>query len=99
MTAAAVKTLTETNRVNLGGRVELVTGTVTIATTLDWVDLTTLNPALTGAISAHAFTVADGVDGEAYFNASGTPTQVFFTQTGAMNVAIVAVSDESTGGD
>jgi len=95
MTVAAVKTLTETNRVNLGGKVEMVTGTVTIVTTLDWVDLSTLNPALGTPIEVKAFITASGVDGEAFMTAD----KVYFTGTGAMTVMVIAPSAESTGGD
>jgi len=94
--AAAEKTLTEVGRDHLG-KYEIVTGTVTIATTLDWIVLSDHNLG-SPPIYVHAHTAADGVDGEAFWDTS-TPNKVFFTQTGAMRVLIIAPSLESTGGD
>ena len=92
---AAEMTLTETSRTRLKN-MEIVTGTVTIVTTLDWVDVGSFTPPLKNPHHAIACLATTGVDHEAFVD--GTDA-VFFTQTGAAQVTIFAESAESTGGD
>jgi len=92
---AAEKTMTEVARDHLG-KWDIVTGTVTVATTLDWVILADHNLGAPVYVAAH--TAADGVDAEAFWT-SASPDRVQFTQTGAHKVLIIAPSVESTGGD
>ena len=96
---AAVKTLTETSRTRLPN-MEIVTGTVTTATTNDWIDVSTLNPPLQAPFYAHANIAATGVDAEAFCTpASNNFVVISGTGTGACQVIIFAESFESTGGD
>lgn len=94
--AAAEMTLTEVNREE-GVKYTLLTGTVTIATTLDWISLSDYG--LEGpAVCCRAYVAATGVDGEAFRGTGADADKVFFTQTGAMYVEIKAASGKSTGG-
>lgn len=94
--AAAELTLTEVNREE-GPKFTLLTGTVTVVTTLDWISLSDYG--LEGpAVTCRAYTAADGVDGEAFRGTGADADKVFFTQTGAMYVEVKAAGAKSTGG-
>ena len=89
-------TLTEIQREE-GAKNALVTGTLTVLTTLDWVLLSELS--LEGpAVTARAYVAATGVDGEAFRGTGADADKVFFTQTGAMVVEVSSPGLKSTGG-
>lgn len=94
---AAKMTATEVSRSLVGDKYEMVTATVTIVTTLDWILLSELN--LEGpAIYVHSYVAATGADGQAFHGTGNDSDKVFFTGTGAQRILIVASGEKSAGG-